>query len=554
MAQRFWIIGLVACALCAQVAAQVELLQSAGSSGRDGGHGWLVVPRDGDRFMLFHLPPRVATAAGIGDAVPSGTLRVVRPLAREPVAMAAIGNELVLLYPPSQEAGSKRWPVRSVRAVAGSHGLYSYVPDRSAGGYAVRPSLVTSGEVVDAKGALQRVFVLTEEQINGRVERTLLSFTDAGWMEHTLPGGLSLGDRASDALRWEFLEGSSTHLVIGTAGERPWRGSFADDAATTLVWEQSPAPLPPAESTSDQLLWLGTTPGRVRIAGDRLEVDRLHDGGWAPLARVPVDHARLGVVPLCRGGRLVVLGWSPQEARQESVPISEVSMWTGRTLYEGEASTRGPVSSDDFRMMALLMLALSVGVMIFLVRQPGGTEAHLPPGYALAAPSVRAAATIADWLLVSAIVAMAMGTPLFSTASVIGLLTDPSIDASLGLEVLVLTLLTAWLWSTVSEAMIGASPGKWMMGLKVISVEGSQADGGSSESTSSESVVSGEASARRPGLAASALRNAFKWGLLPWAAAEAMTPGVRHRGDLAARSAVVVELEPHEDDEPGAGD
>ncbi len=506
--------------------AQVETLMAAGSPGLGGGHGWVIVPRDFERFSLMHMPPRTIGAAGKDDSAPSGTVRRVMSLAKPPVAMAAVDDRLVLIYEPSPDGPQSRWPVRSLRAVSQGHGLYTYAPGARSGGFEIKPSLLDHGEIRGAAGALGRVFVLTEAEGSG----SLWSFNSSQWTEHALPPAFAVSPTGNDesTMPRQVLAGHPDRIAVVDHDGAVWLGSFEGEA---LAWElqtQSLAVDPNTVSRGHRL-WLGDGPGRWRIAGDEVEIDRLEGDETRPLARSPVAKPRVAAVPMARDGRLALLWFAEPTASNERAHIAEVSVWTGRSMFDGPAEAGGPVSTRDFQMLSLMLLAIATGVLVFIVRQPAGADAQpLPSGTALAPPSQRAAATMIDWVMIATIAATVLDAPLSGTLSLVGLALDPALRASGGLGMMVATLLMAWVWGTVFEGALGVTPGKWLVGVRVTPMEQGDEPG-------------------RAGLARSALRNAFKWGLIPWAAAEAMTPGVRHRGDLAARVAVVVELD--DDDE-----
>ncbi len=507
--------------------AQVETLMAAGSPGSSGGHGWVIVPRDFERFSLMHLPPRTVGAAGKDDTAPSGTVRRVMNLGKPPVAMAAVDDRVVLIYEPSPDGPQSRWPVRSLRAAPQAHGLYTYAPGTRSGGFEIEPSLLDHGEIRGAAGALGRVFVLTEfEGVS-----SLWAFDSNQWTEHDLPPAFDVPATANDErlMPRQLLAGHLSRIALVDHDGSVWLGSFEGES---LAWElrEQPLAVDPNPVSRGHRLWLGDGPGRWRIAGDEVEMDRLEGDAARPLARSPVAKPRVAAVPMVRDGRLALLWFAEPTASDERAQIAERSVWTGRSMFDGPAEAGGPVSTRDFQMLAMMLLAIATGVLVFIVRQPATTDAQpLPAGTALAPPSQRAAATIIDWVMIATLAATVLDTPLSGTLSLVGLALDPALRAGGGLGMMVATLFMAWLWGTIFEGTLGFTPGKWLVGVRVTPMGQGDESG-------------------RVGLARSALRNAFKWGLIPWAAAEAMTPGVRHRGDLAARVAVVVDLEDEDDD------
>lgn len=128
----------VVVALCAaRVWGQPAFWPASGSVAREGqavphgGHGWAVVPESrGDGFLLVYLPPREFTAAG-GElaGAPAGTVRVAVRLTEPPEAIAAVGEDVYLVFGPSANGrGAMQRMVYSVAAVAGGLEAWSYMP------------------------------------------------------------------------------------------------------------------------------------------------------------------------------------------------------------------------------------------------------------------------------------------------------------------------------------------------------------------------------------------------------------------------------------------
>lgn len=144
----------VVVALATVASAQPVFTPSAGSVTRAGQpstnapHGWVIVPEPhGSGWLLIHLPPRQRVGAdGRLHGSPPGTARVAIRLDEQPEALAAVGDDVYLVYPPiASPTGELRRRVYSMTAVAaGLADLWAYVPDRR---LQVEPSLSGDGEL-----------------------------------------------------------------------------------------------------------------------------------------------------------------------------------------------------------------------------------------------------------------------------------------------------------------------------------------------------------------------------------------------------------------------
>jgi uncharacterized RDD family membrane protein YckC len=539
--------------------AQVQTLPATGSSlsvgGVDtGGHGWAVIPHKLERHTLVHLPPRTKGSDSIDDTVPGGTVRRAGSLSRLPVAMAATGRRVVLVYEPIADGPEQRWPIRSMTAEPVGLGVYSYFPEGTGGGFEIEPSLVARGRMLGAMGVQDQIFVLLEDEEGA----SLHALGRGGWREVELPAGV-IGPRiVSGHPKAVALLGGDGQLWLGMVkgveitwavdADRGWIPGWheqlseavlepvvesggdetgLDPAGVDQAGQASEVERAPEGDRLGQVLWVGDDLARVRVEGDAVVVDRISPDGQSEFVRTEVRRSRYAVLPMVRDGRLVFL-WPTEEASQRTpMLVTEVSAWTGRVMYDEEAQVAGPVSTRDFRLLALSLLAMMTGVLVFVLRQPPSLDAIvLPAGTALAPAGRRVAATLLDWCMLSTIAALILDLPLSQTTSLIGLVMDPTLRNGDGLVMAIAVLGLAWLWGTVFEGFWGRTPGKWLIGLRV-GRAGSVAD-----------TQSGSG-----GLGRAAARNLLKWFMLPWAAAEAFSPECRHRGDQLTGQAVLVDLE-----------
>ena len=127
----------VALLFVGRVWAQPVLGQAAGSVERvgqpqaHGGHGWAVVPEPrGSGFLVVYLPPREFAAPGGGVAgAEAGTVRVAVRLTEAPEAIAAVGEDVYLVFRPTANGrGAMQRMVYSLTAVQAGLDEWSYMP------------------------------------------------------------------------------------------------------------------------------------------------------------------------------------------------------------------------------------------------------------------------------------------------------------------------------------------------------------------------------------------------------------------------------------------
>jgi len=148
----------VALLFVGRVWAQPVLGQAAGSVERvgqpqaHGGHGWAVVPEPrGSGFLVVYLPPREFAAPGGGVAgAEAGTVRVAVRLTEAPEAIAAVGEDVYLVFRPTANGrGAMQRMVYSLTAVQAGLDEWSYMPtDR----LRAEDALAGEGELVGLAG------------------------------------------------------------------------------------------------------------------------------------------------------------------------------------------------------------------------------------------------------------------------------------------------------------------------------------------------------------------------------------------------------------------
>jgi hypothetical protein len=252
----------------------------------------------------------------------------------------------------------------------------------------------------------------------------------------------------------------------------------------------------------------------------------------ASVANMTPDHV---VVPLEGVGRigLVATVGKPVGKAQQELRLAEVSVGTGAVMYDGKLTVGSPIGINDYRLIAVL-LGYAVGmVVIFVVKPPARDSVHLPPGVSIAENGRRMIATVIDLLIALLVACKILGVPISEFASS-GLLTPgPGQNAALlALGMLILA-------NGVLESLFGRSLGKMIAGCGVVLMQ------------SGAAPASGETpEPQAPPLWRSLVRNFVKWGLPPVALLGMLDPGGRHRADLLAGTAVVIEAEEEDGEEP----
>lgn len=463
-------------------------------------HGWVVL-RDGEQTLLVHVPPRDWDASF--EAAEPGVVRAARPLLEAPEACATAGDRVYLFFPPTPPPGdASGTPVRRVLSLRTEPaGIPGFWTDTPAGILDPQPALTARGRLVDVASAGGSVYALCREP--GQI--TVSRLGDDAWEAVALPRalvgaeptavamvsfgrGVLLAARSGDDTRAWTLEGDAWHAArLGEWGrfwDARWRRGF----------------------------------GRGVILGVEEGDGRL--GLWT----VDAEHAwRLGslddrpgtlAVVLASSARLVLLD-RPTEG---GLRTREVSLVTGRTVFDADTPSRTPVPVHEFRLIVAMTLLVMVAALFVIVRPAAQEAGVLPEGWALADPGRRMLASLLDLIVVCACVAPLFGVTIRQVLT-LQVLIHPD-ESWLAIPT---TLIAGWLAMSVWEAVLGFTPGKLAVGARVL-----RASSG-------------------PGLRLtlfwSLVRNAVKWLMPPVAAMALLDPQGRHRGDSAARAVVVVRAE-----------
>ncbi|MFN0131710.1 MAG: RDD family protein [Phycisphaerales bacterium] len=497
-------------------------------------HGWAVLDLAEGGAALVHLPPR-------GTAPVTGALRVAWRFSVAPQGLAAwLESVAIVFHPETGPDGKSRRSVLVLRVRSAALGNWVFEPEgRRLPALADLPGEPTlRGFVGTAFGPI----ALLEDAGTLR----LVALRGSAWVGVALPraiegdvrllpdpAGATLlaisGDRAT---AWVgTIPGASFVSGVGSSGEgeatiRPAWHSRAISLAGIAMPESATF-----AAVQGQLLAIRGSEGTGR-AGDQ---GGLGSAGavWSistgsPLMLHEIPGGDVTIVPLDRPGRLCVLSTAqdtgPTGKPRTQTRLLELSATASIPPYfDGPARIAGPLSSMDLRVLAFGMVLAVALILFYLLRPDAIPEFSLPAGFALAAPSRRFGAGLVDLAIVlvpSAVVLGVWPREVFSAAS---LATEPRAAlawmAAIGI---------GFVLSTVLEAAIGRTLGKFLFGCRVIRPR----------SRTTEAGI--ELSAGRPSLAQSAARNVVRWFLAPVAVSGFLGPSRRHRGDDVAGTAVVV--------------
>jgi hypothetical protein len=491
------------------LAALVLALCAVVTRAAEPGHAWLLLQDSAERWRLIHAPPR-----GGEHATEPGTIRAVRTLEIRPDGVMGCGHEVYLWY-----HATARTPPRVLvgRAVPAVGDLWGFLPE---GVFDPAPPLPPGWRIDAGVGTLAGPALLASD---ARGTRALLRLRGPEWWVTPLPAELQQHAGRVRPVAW--LDAPA----IADLGAPPavWTPPGGQDGA----WERQV--LHAAPGIADAAFVLGAGRQLVyAIGGPRGEelraVDREADRALTALPSSPAgDPARAAVAPDGDGwGRLVVIERDGAADSAATVRLGEYSLASGETLYEGTARQALPVSPGEFRLLAAVLVVGMIAVIVLTLRTGLDDRAVLmPEGWALAEPWRRSLATVFDALLAAAISGQVFGVSMWSVVTLRVLL-----EPGPGWWALIGTVVGAAVAYGVSEGIFGASPGKLLVGARVLSSDPRSGDAGEG--------------ARRLSMPRAILRSTLKWFLPPMAMLGLLDRDGRHRADQLCGAVVAVPIEP----------
>jgi uncharacterized RDD family membrane protein YckC len=195
-------------------------------------------------------------------------------------------------------------------------------------------------------------------------------------------------------------------------------------------------------------------------ADSQIELAYIRPAGLALLARVPRPANRWGIT--AAGNDIQLLEQSPDG----KVTMREIQPWTGQmsaeTVFVGQPLT----ASSLWRLSMVMAFAVSLLVLVFIIRPIPKKEVSLPPGYAPVPASVRCLALLIDLAPAGILAGLILRTPMTSVFNM-PLLAWNLEQSQPYLLMAGLTLLH----SLASELVRGTSLGKAILGARIVSAD-----------------------------------------------------------------------------------
>jgi len=516
--------------------------------------------------MVLHLPPRglISDVTGRGQGSPAGEGRLAASIGSMPVAMGSIGAEVAMVFSDTgagMPALNGR-PVLSLSATEVEPGVWRALPGQRMDPL---PSLRADGLLLGFTGSPVG-YVAMFQGLAGKDENpatlVLEVLRSDGWVGVPLPAEaqtlatphLSVeGGKPTTSAFWHIAatdRGIAVFFIPPRKAGDPVAGSvfLADfegspkDTAPSATWSRRDLTLALPEAVpTDQI--------RATTAADHLVLTALAPGGkvtvytqplatptaWRAVAtvqNVAADHVVLGMDGVGRIG--VASAAKGREPGGQDLRVSEVSARTGAVVYEGELQVASPITTSDYRFMGIAMAWVLGLVVVFLWRMPSKEALHMPPGVSIAEPGRRMIASLVDAGVAVVIACRVTGLPVMEFLNS-GVWANGPAQNTLLIAIGILIVA-----GTVLESLFGRSLGKLMAGCGVVEMSRGVPKKGETDEP------------RSPVLWRSAVRNLVKWGLPPVALFGLLDPAGRHRADQLAGTAVVVEGEDEEVEEPEA--
>ena len=539
-------------------AAPVDRVAGAGARSMGGAHGWLVAATRDDEgavtARLAHAPRRDEPNADDG-----GVIRVARRFDRVPTHLAASDRAVFFVFAADgggadgaegdsteAEGGGTAQRVYRLRAApSGVDGLWRFEPRRGAD---TLPSIPSPKPLAGFAAAGGETYAL----VPGDDGPQLLRLRGGSWQDVPAPDGARLDRPAllSDGHRLAWVERREGGLAwsvgrVRTTGddsddrvdESSDESSNESSVESSVGWSSFRSSPGLGAESDDALVFTREGVAVVRFEAGVARVIAAADEGPIELGSAEIGPDPVVVpLPLERGRVMIAsrpredeTGSSNVSAARAAYEIDEISLVDGRAVYSGSERGVLPVNPNEFRMLALALVALMGAALVVALRPaPDDGAVALPEGTALAEPGRRLAATALDLLLAIAIAARIFGVDVTDVIGMAVILRDDSswlaipLTPAIGLAI-----------GTLAEAAFGVTLGKLISGCRVADV----------------SRVPGA----KPGFGQALVRNSIKWILPPVAMLMIGDRTGRHRGDTLAGTLVVVELERQTDGDAGEG-
>lgn len=557
----------------------------------DTGHGWTFIPTatpENGRAaaglasgFLVHIVPRQQV-----QRASMGSVRLVLPLTSPPLALASWRGTVMLLQGPFGDSvsGPAERTVSTFSATTPeAPGTWRYRPgDRlqlrvSLPADSVPRSMVGCETPGSAAGP-----VVVWERVNGagsgRDSLEIAVLNDAGiWRVLQPPpefpasaaegeahvvgatSGVLVAVRASGEAAfslWRAAPDVALHAKPGKgAGGGAGGGSgvgASESLQVAVRWERAGIAAVPRAIRSGVVRtigpsangWLWRDAGQTLLAarnGESVALWRLDPTRAVELWRMDMPPRLMGALVVAGSDAATFLTYdamtdapvrgpsAPEAGRLRLVVVSHLS---GLVIADVAAHTDGFFTRAEMAILWALFILIGGVILVVVLQVDGPQELQLPDGTALATPGRRALACALDVALAIGVTSLLVGG---SPAQWLAATTS----ASASLLPLTGVLVAGFLMSTVGEATVGSSPGKLLVGVRVLGLVPASAG-----AAPKAAVIW---TAGRARFHQAFLRNAVRWFMPPIGTLLMVNNNWRHPGDILARTVVVVRFDPSED-------
>ncbi len=517
---------LLACLLTLSASRAAPPLAAGGPATYDEpfAHAWFVVPEpSGPDGTLLHLGPRLAPEPHVA----TGSAKLVTLLPTTPEALAAWERSVYLVFPPAQPSPAAM-PRRSVLRITAAPSIWgaTWTFDTNTTRLHAEPAIPGSLPLLSIAASPWGLAALLQTAHGA----TLCVRTPAGWSTLDLP------PRAEGA-RWILADESGLLLASAQPHTPLWRAALERNPNApellSATWSEQFVqwPTPAAEATLLRASDITILAQRTEESPARLNLWRISEAAPRLIQSIDVADAPFAVAGMDDAARLAILsvraGDSARAAdrARPSTRLVEVSARTGTILSDAPLSLANALTGNELRLIAVgAVAAMSVIGIAILRPRSEHPPLSLPRGWSLASPLRRSIAGAIDAFAALALAGALTGVPIPQALSASAWFTEPDAwrapiaAAAIGLVA-----------STLLEGVFSRTPGKALCGCRVVRVAMVKSPDGMLEP---RPLI--------PGLRAAFVRNLYRWLLAPIAAMSLGSSDGRHRGDILARTVVLV--------------
>ena len=487
-------------------------------------HAWSVYENSQGEILLVHLPPRDADpdAQIAYEPAAPGEMQAFRSLSSMPDGIAAIDNRVFMVFGRSRLPGiganegkpgkwvRKVYSGRAVRSPVGT--AWNLMPQ---GRLDSEPMITQEGELVDLCATSDRLWALLEA--DGRYQ--LLRMGQDEWEPIALP---ELSSQGLAPAAWRLSSVGDDLIAVDVADQSAASAYIHGDDGWTTDWSTIELAEPSIQSSK-----LIASPRGVDRVGSASRIRIWSDAGVFTIASDVELPEGTELVAMGSVNRLVGIHRRSVTADTEEnasgdapdlIQVFEIDLVDGSIVYEGGPVVATPVSEAELRLLMLMMMLIMGGVLVVVILPNNAESMSIPDGFSLADPGRRLLATMSDVFLVAIAVGMVFKV---SAIEIITLSVITRSDVSW--LVLPVTLAIGIVSMTLMEWLLGATPGKFLVGLRLV-----RANPGAMDRVRLRSAI---------------VRNVIKWLLPPVVALALLDPEMLHRGDRATKTLVVSRID-----------